>query len=141
MRELAFMNKKNQHSKNPNKNYGIKSWKSGRQLLSRSIALDLDLESRELIINNDDLSAHPVKIDSTNLDTCIRLYVDPEQSESVLNSLNEAGKGIERPICFNFTHPELDRKFALEYHYQIVYVSYSKTRLKGKLIKRRPSSA
>lgn len=135
------MNKKSRHSKNPKKNNELKSWRSGRHLLSKSISVDLDLESREIIIHSDDVCAPPLKIDSSDLDTCIRLYVDPEQNESVLASLKEAGKGVEKPICFNFTHPELERTFTFEYHYQIVYVSYSKTRLRGKLIKARPSAS
>ena len=130
------MNKKKQHeNKNPNLQTAPKlSLKGCRFLVSNSTDVELDLENRQIFLNGADLSSNLFPIKSDSLDGFISSYVDPDQSLSVLDSLKEAGRGVEKPIPFCFIHPDLKGKFCFEFHYQIAYVSYAKTRLKGKLI-------
>jgi hypothetical protein len=130
------MNKKKQHeNKNPFLPINNRlSLKGCRFLVSNITNVELDLENRQIFLNGEDLSSDLFPIKSDSLDSFISHYVDPEQSQNVINSLKEASMGVEKPIPFCFIHPDLKGKFCFEFHYQIAYVSYAKTRLKGKLI-------
>lgn len=130
------MNKKKQNERknppSPNKTkLSLKGW---RILVSKTTNIELDLDNRQILLNGKDLSSLQLDINSNNLDGFISEYVDPEQSQSVINSLKEAGMGIEKPIQFCFVHPAVSQKFCFEYRYHIAYVSYAKTRLKGELV-------
>lgn len=131
------MNKKNNHeNKKPLTNPKNKiQWNSGRKLLSHKIPLELDLEKREILLVDNALEMHQVEIGSKDLDAFIDRFIDPADSENIHQQLEKAKKGIEQPIRFGFKHPQNSRKFWFEYQYQIVYVSYARTRLKGELIK------
>lgn len=115
----------------------IRSQTYSKAFLKGSVPVELDLESREIFINEAALENSPLKLNCSSLDQFINRYVSPSQKERIVESLDEAGKGVEKPISFSFVHPDLKRELQFEYHYQIVYVSYSKTRLNGKLIKRK----
>lgn len=107
-------------------------WKIGRTLISESIELEVDLESRQILIDTE--LAEPLNLNPLTLDAFIENYINPSQINSIHEALVEAGKGVEKPIQFNFIHPVFPRPFQLEYSYQITYVSYSKTRLKGRIL-------
>lgn len=128
------MNKPKQQQNPQNKNNTVLSWKSSRALVSGTIPLELDLENREILLNNESLEVHQLEIDPKNIDKFITDFIAPGESQKVMHSLDEAGKGVEKPILFSFVHPRLSKTLFFEYRYQITYVSYSKTRLKGELV-------
>ncbi|MCC6372323.1 MAG: hypothetical protein IT236_15070 [Bacteroidia bacterium] len=107
-------------------------WKIVRALLSQSIELEVDLETRKILI--DQSVAAPLQIDSCSLDSFISNYIQPSEVNGIKEALTQAGKGVEKPIRFNFIHPEFTKSLELKYKYEITYVSYSKTRLKGRLL-------
>jgi hypothetical protein len=132
---------KHERSTNPQtKNKKILSWKSSRALVSKSIPLELDLENREILVNDESLEIHQLEIGPRNIDKFITDFVDPNESQTVIHLLDQAGKGVEKPILFSFVHPRLSKVFLFEYRYQITYVSYAKTRLKGELVNIRKRS-
>jgi hypothetical protein len=115
----------------------ILCWQSSRALVSKSIPIELDLENREILINNNELKVHRLEIDQKNIDRFISEYIDPSERRVIVESLSQAGKGVEKPIRFAFIHPRLRLKLTFEFRYEIMYVSYSKTRLKGEIVKLR----
>lgn len=112
------------------------SWKKRRALLSKSIPLEVDLESRQLFFAESPDAK--LNFNTENLDILIDSYLLPKESKKVMQSLSKAKKGIEKPISFHFIHPLTSKSFHFEYHYKIVYVKYSSTRLQGELIKTSP---
>lgn len=110
-------------------------WKNRREIISKSIPLEVDLENRQIFFQTDIKEKLDFDFGTDNIDNLIHTYIDPEDSEKVMQSLKEAKKGLEQPIPFNFIHPLTSRSFRFEYRYQIIYVKYSSTRLHGELIK------
>jgi hypothetical protein len=110
------------------------NWKNKREIISKSIPLEVDLENREIFFKTDITKRLNFDFDTTNVDNLISTYLDPRDSETVIQSLTEAKEGLEKPILFNFIHPHTSRSFQFEYRYQIIYVKYSSTRLQGELI-------
>jgi hypothetical protein len=106
-----------------------------RQLLSSPIKMEVDLETRQILVN-EEVKKH-LNLDFTNekIDQLIRTYVDPKDTKKLINSLNLAGKGKEKPIRFNFMKPGSPKIYSFEYRYEIVYVKYACTRLSGTLVK------
>lgn len=111
------------------------TWKHRRELLSKSIPLEVDLESRQLFFNANVDKNLSLNFNTDNLDKLIASYLHPKESKKVIKSLSKAEKGLEKPILFNFVHPLTSKAFQFEYHYKIVYVNYSSTRLQGELKK------
>lgn len=109
------------------------TWKHRREILSKSIPLEVDLESRQLFFNTN-LSKN-LNLNTDNLDKVIESFLQPKESRKVMKSLSKAGKGLEKPIHFNFVHPLTSKAFQFEFHYKIIYVNYASTRLQGELIK------
>jgi hypothetical protein len=110
-------------------------WKHRRELLSKSIPLEVDLESRQLFFNTNVDKNLNLNFNTDNLDKLIESHLHPKESKKVIKSLSRAEKGLEKPILFNFVHPLTSKAFQFEYHYKIVYVNYSTTRLQGELKK------
>ena len=133
----SAMNKKNTSSKNTviKKSPAKSTWKHRRELLSNSIPLEIDLQSRQLFLNEKLNEKLDLNFKTDNLDTVITSYLLPKESKKVMQSLSKAEKGLEKPIAFNFVHPLTSKAFHFEYHYKIVYVKYSSTRLQGELVK------
>jgi hypothetical protein len=110
------------------------AWKNKREIISKSIPLEVDLENREIFFKTDIRKTLNFEFDTTNIDRLISTYLDPNDSQKVTQSLTKAKEGLEKPILFNFIHPHTSRSFQFEYRYQIIYVKYSSTRLQGELI-------
>lgn len=104
-------------------------------MISKSIALEVDLESRKLFFNPDILESLHFDFGTNNMDHVIETYLDPKDLVMVNHSLTEAKNGLEKPIPFSFTHPLTSKIFSFEFRYQIVYVKYASTRLHGELVK------
>lgn len=110
------------------------TWKARREILSKPISLEVDLESRQLYFNKDSQTKLSFDFDTDDLDSLIKSYLNPKDSKAVIEKLSKAEKGLEKPIPFNFVHPLTAKQFHFEYRYKIVYVKYSSTRLQGELI-------
>lgn len=109
-------------------------WKNRREMVSKSIPLEVDLENRQIFFQHDIQDKLHFEFNTNNIDNLIKAYVDPKDLKKVKQSLTRAEKGLEKPIQFNFIHPETARSFQFEYRYQIIYVKYSSTRLQGELV-------
>jgi len=110
-------------------------WKNRREMVANSIALEVDLENRQLFFQPGIPEKLRIDFGTNNVDKLIETYLNPKDLKNVNRSLTQAKKGIEKPIPFNFIHPLTSKLFKFEYRYQIVYVTYSSTRLHGELIK------
>ena len=130
--------KKKDNNAEENKNKQKKSslnWKHRREMITKSIPLEVDLENRQLFFNADIKEKLHFDFGTNNVDNLIKTYLDPKDLKTVTRSLSEAKNGLEKPIPFNFVHPLTSKSFRFEYRYQIVYVKYASTRLHGELIK------
>lgn len=126
---------KKQNSKNTTvqrKNY--LEWKKRRDIRLTSIPVEVDLENREIFFKDDLNKKLKLEFSTNNVDRLISNYVDPKDSEKVIQSLQQAQQGQEKPILFNFIHPHTAQKLKMEYRYEIVYVKYASTRLDGVLV-------
>jgi len=130
-----MVRKKNKKSEFSKKAAGLVGW---RTLVSESISLQIDLDKGQVSSNEKTGINHLLHFDAKNLSRLINDYVDPGDIEHVLQSLQQAKKGKESPITFNFIHPNSSRKHSFEYNYEIVYVKYASTCLKGSLKKVSP---
>lgn len=110
------------------------SWHNRRKLIKNRIQLEIDLEKREISFTatTNDI---PVKLATNNVDSFITNHVHPKDSQTVIESLERAQRGVEAPIKFNFVHPKVPLPLQYEYHYQIVYARYSQTKLQGVLVR------
>lgn len=135
--QILFMNQTTHQEENENTKPGNEKRKTNvqlsREILGANIEVEIDLESRRLIFKKTQLPAPHLLHEGFTVDTFIKKFVHPGDSEQVLASLTEAGRGIEKPIAFIFINPENRQCFWFEYHYEIVYVRYSQTRLRGRL--------
>ncbi len=118
----------------PEKKSTDNSWNNRRKLIDRNIQLEIDLEKREIRITTA-ASEIPVKLATTNVDSFISNHVHAKDSQAVIESLEQAQRGVEAPIKFNFVHPKVPMLLQFEYHYQIVYARYSQTKLQGTLVR------
>jgi len=109
-------------------------WKKRRDVILKSIPVEVDLENREIIFHKDLPAELNFQIPTNNVDQLINDFVDPTDFEKVKTSLLKAEKGLEEPIKFNFIHPKTEQKLSFEYRYEIVYVKYSSTKLNGFLV-------
>lgn len=125
--------KKQNTSRNSKKN--TLNWKNRRDLISKSIPLEVDLENRQIFFEPGTAEMHLFDFGTNNVDNLIKTYLDPKDLKKVTRSLTEAKQGMEKPIPFNFIHPVTSKSFSFEFRYQIVYVKYASTRLHGELIK------
>lgn len=123
--------KRTQNEPNSNLN-----WKNKRKLVSESIAMEVDLQNRQIFFTSDILQQLRFDLETTNVDQLINAYISPEDSASVIQQLTEAERGMEKPIAFNFVHPFTSRSYKFEYRYQIIYVKYASTRLQGELVRK-----
>src|SRR6478735_12739227 len=80
----------------------IASW---RKLLSESISLQIDLDKGQVTTGEKTSISQFLHFDAKDLARLIHDYVDPVDIEHVLQSLQQARKGKESPITFNFVHP------------------------------------
>src|SRR5689334_1409865 len=110
------------------------SFSSKRAIIERPIPLEVDLENREVIIRHEVRQDLNIDFSSTNVDSLIKTYLDAKDSKKVIQSLSKAKEGLEKPIQFDFIHPLTLKRFQMEYRYQIIYVKYASTRLKGELV-------
>jgi len=129
--------KKKPKSAAPQKGLKTDSFSDKREIISRPIPLEVDLENREIFIRNEVRDTLNIDFNSTNVDNLINTYLDPEDSKQVIQSLTKAKEGLEKPIRFDFIHPLTAKRFQFEYRYQIIYVKYASTRLKGELVNTR----
>lgn len=118
-----------------NKKKSNLNWKNKRELISKSISLEVDLQNRQIFFDSDISQKLHFDLDTNNVDQLISTYLAPEDSQEVIKLLTEAEHGMERPIPFNFIHPFTSRAFKFEYRYQIIYVKYASTRLQGELVR------
>ncbi|MBL7931242.1 MAG: hypothetical protein JNL60_05055 [Bacteroidia bacterium] len=118
-----------------NKKKSNLNWKNKRELISKSIALEVDLQNRQIFFDSDISQKLHFDFATNNVDQLINTYLDPEDSEEVIKLLTEAERGLEKPIPFHFIHPVTSRAFKFEYRYQIIYVKYASTRLQGELVR------
>lgn len=110
------------------------SWHNRRKLIKNRIQLEIDLEKREISFTTT-TNDIPVKLATNNVDSFITNHVHPKDSQTVIESLEKAQRGVEAPITFNFVHPKVPLLLQYEYHYQIVYARYSQTKLQGVLVR------
>ncbi len=110
------------------------SWHHRKKVITKNIPVELDLEKREIYFK-EGTGDIPVRFASNNIDSFLSNHVDPKDLNNVVESLSQAKQGVEKPIRFNFVHPHVPMPVQYEYHYQIVYVKYSQTRLQGVLVK------
>lgn len=110
------------------------SWHNRRKLIKNRIQLEIDLEKREISFTATS-NEIPVKLATNNVDSFITNHVHPKDSQTVIESLEKAQRGVEAPITFNFVHPKVPLLLQYEYHYQIVYARYSQTKLQGVLVR------
>lgn len=113
---------------------GPLDFKKRRELISKSISVEVDLENREIFFQKDLSEKMQFDFSSTNVDKIITTYLNPKDGKKVIKSLDSAKTGVEKPIPFHFVHPITSKAFHFEYRYQIIYVKYSSTRLKGNLV-------
>jgi hypothetical protein len=113
------------------------SYRNIRDLMS--IPLEVDLENGQLFFIEGIKQKLNFDLNTGNIDKVIKTYVDPKDLKKVKHSLSQAKKGIEKPIPFNFIHPLTAQSLRFEYRYQIEYVKYSSTRLRGVLVSIRGS--
>jgi hypothetical protein len=122
-------------TKLPNENTEKKTWRNRKEMISKNIALEVDLENRKLFFHPEVLESLHFDFGTNNMDHVIETYLDPVDLQRINLSLTEAKQGQEKPIPFHFTHPLTSKIFKFEYRYQIVYVKYASTRLHGELVK------
>jgi hypothetical protein len=113
-------------------------WKRRREMIINSIALEVDLENRQVFFEAGVEKKMRLEFGTNNVDNLIKTYLDDKDLKHVVHSLTEAKKGLEKPIQFQFVHPLTSKSYRFEYRYQIVYVKYSSTRLLGELHKCTP---
>ncbi len=111
------------------------NWKHKRKLISESIAMEVDLQNRQIFFGSDIREQLHFDLETNNVDQLINAYISPEDSATVIQQLTEAERGMEKPISFNFVHPFTSRSYKFEYRYQIIYVKYASTRLQGELVR------
>jgi hypothetical protein len=99
-----------------------------------SIPMEIDLENRELFFKEAIWRKLNFDLNTNNIDNLMKRFVDPKDLRKVKQLLSLAKKGIEKPISFNFIHPHTAKSHRFEYRYQIEYVKYSSTRLRGVLV-------
>lgn len=116
------------------KNKKLTVWNKRRELRTLAIALEVDLENREIIIKDDLKKKLNFEINTRNIDRFISNYVDPLDSKMLNEALQLAEKGQEKPFYFHFIHPGTEERLCMEFHYEIVYVRYASTRLNGVLV-------
>lgn len=133
MKKQSSRNKK--HEATPVSESNSLNWKKRREILSNAIAMEVDLENRQIFFEPGIKDKLRFDFGTNNVDNLIKTYLDPKELRKINRSLTEAKKGREKPIPFNFVHPLTSRTYRFEYHYQIVYVKYASTRLHGELIK------
>jgi hypothetical protein len=104
-----------------------------RNLRRGKIPLEVDLENGDILISEEVKEMLNLNSLTKKIDEAIETFVAPSDTIQVKNSLVLAQKGTEEPISFNFIHPKSMRKLYFEYKYEIVYVKYASTRLKGVL--------
>jgi hypothetical protein len=105
-----------------------------RELLSSPIKMEVDLESGQVLVNEEVKKHLNLDFTSEKIQDLIRTYVDPKDTKRIMQGLDLAGKGKEKPIRFSFLRPGTPRIYSLEYRYEIVYVRYACTRLSGTLV-------
>ncbi len=110
------------------------TWQHRKKIITKKIGLDIDLENREIHFN-EELKHLPFRFSSNNIDSFISNHVHPNDLEKVIESLKQAQQGVEKPIRFNFVHPNVSKALKYEFHYQIVYARYAQTKLQGVLVK------
>ena len=125
----------NKATKNLTGNKNCLDWKKRRALVIGAIPLEVDLENRQLFFDAGIEEKLRFNLETNNIDSLIKTYLDPKDLKKVTQSLSDAKEGLEKPIHFNFIHPITSRSFKFEYRYQIIYVKYASTRLHGELIK------
>lgn len=108
--------------------------KHGRNIIANKIPVEVDLQNRQVFIESKIKESFNFEFNSTDMDKLIKTYIDEQDSQEVIQSLTEAEKGLEKPFKFHFIHPLTAKRFQYEYRYQIVYVKYASTRLRGELI-------
>src|SRR4051812_48520768 len=86
--------------------YDSKRMASWRKLLSESISLQIDLDKGQVTASEKTGINQLLHFDAKDLARLIHDYVDPVDIEHVLQSLQQARKGKESPITFNFVHPQ-----------------------------------
>lgn len=109
-------------------------WRKRRDVLLRSVPVEVDLDNRKVFFDEKLKDMMNLHFDTSNMDHLIHSFVAPEDTQHVMQSLLEAKQGKEQPIVFKFLHPGTSQKLILEYRYEIVYVTYSSTRLTGLLV-------
>jgi hypothetical protein len=105
-----------------------------RKLLSAPIKMEVDLDSRRVVINEEVREHLNLDLADEKIDDLIRNYVHPRDTQKLISGLDQAGKGQEKPIRFSFMKPGTPRTYRLEFRYEIVYVKYACTRLSGTLV-------
>lgn len=131
--ERKIKRRKNEQH-NPHASKNTSELKRLRNFLTAGVQLEVDLETRKLILAKESVEEHGLEMNGGNIDSFIKRYIHPEDSSRVNELLLEAGRGIEKPIRFNFVVPGCDRKVKLEYRFTIEYVHYAHTRLRGLVI-------
>lgn len=121
-------------SSNSDSKRAFQEWKKRRDIRLTAIPLEVDLENRELFLNDKFLRKLNLEFSTSNVDRLISNYVDPKDLQSVKDSLQQAREGKEKPIHFHFIHPVTAKRVKMEYRYEIVYVRYASTRLHGMLV-------
>lgn len=111
------------------------NWKKRRDMIRKSSSMEVDLENREIFLHEGLKERLQFDFGTTNIDHLLERYLNQNDLKSVKRSLSLAGKGLEKPIPFNFVHPLTEKVFRFEFRYQIVYAKFSSTRLHGHLIK------
>jgi hypothetical protein len=125
---------KKRSSENTENRNAYRVWKKRRDIQLTALQVEVDLENREIFFKDDLKQKLNLEFNTTNVDRLITHYVDPQDSARVQNELQEAQRGQEQPIRFQFIHPITEERLTLEYRYEIVYVRYASTRLNGLLV-------
>lgn len=118
----------------PHKSNNTKELKRLRNFLSAGVPLEVDLETRKIILPKESVQEHNLEMNGGNIDSFIKRYIHPDDSSRVNELLLQAGRGVEKPIQFNFVVPGHSRQFTLEFRFTIEYVHYAHTRLRGLVI-------
>lgn len=108
--------------------------KPKNRLHTTTIAVEVDLENREIFFKDNLLRRLKLEMPTNDVDRLISNYVDPSDFDKVNVGLNKAREGQEDPIRFRFIHPLTAEKLCMEYRYEIIYVKYASTRLNGVLV-------
>jgi hypothetical protein len=99
------------------------------------IPLQIDLERGEVLVEDKMRRKLQLDLISDSIELAIKRFVHPSDSKKVKQFLENARKGVEKPLSFNFLDPRTAEIHKYEFKYEIVYVKYSSTRLHGTLIK------